>query len=153
LACVARDVAAVPPEAGDLATNYDTPENEMIARMPHQDAATGEDLPTYVHDQSKVWQTMSKVCRDNKCWTCVNPFQRSRDGRGAFQALHAHCLRANHVNNMASVAEAKLFQAKHYGEKRRHNFESCMSALNKQFQVLNNLKHCGCARTDKSSKV
>jgi hypothetical protein len=27
------------------------PENEMIARMPHQDAA-GVNLPTYIHDRS-----------------------------------------------------------------------------------------------------
>jgi hypothetical protein len=47
-------VAALPPEANNLATNHDTPENKMIARMPHQDAATGEDPPPHVHDQSKV---------------------------------------------------------------------------------------------------
>ena len=152
LAYIIRDVAAVPAEADDPAGNYDTPENEMIARMPHQDAQ-GEDLPTYIHDRSKVWQTMSEVCRDDKCWTYVKPFQRSRDGRGAFQALHTHYLGANHVNNMASVAEAKLAQAKYYGEKRRYNFESYISTLNEQFQVLNNLKRYGYAGIDESSKV
>jgi hypothetical protein len=54
---------------------------------------------------------------------------------------------------MASVAEAKLSQVKCYGEKRRCNFESHTSTLNEQFQVLNNLKLCGHAGTDKSSKV
>jgi hypothetical protein len=53
LAYVIRDVAAVPPKANNLATNHDTPENKMIARMPHQDAA-GQDLPTCIHGQSKV---------------------------------------------------------------------------------------------------
>ena len=152
LAYIIRDVAAVSDEADDPPGNYDTPENKMIARMPHQDAL-GEDLPTYIHDRSKVWQTMSEVCRDDKCWTYVKPFQRSRDGRGAFQALHTHYLGANHVNNMASVAEAKLAQAKYYGEKRRYNFESYISTLNEQFQVLNNLKRYGYAGIDESSKV
>ena len=152
LAYIIRDVATVPDEADDAPDNYDTPENEMIARMPHQDAQ-GDDLPTYIHDRSKVWQTMSEVCRDDKCWTYVKPFQRSRDGRGAFQALHTHYLGANHVNNMASVAEAKLAQAKYYGEKRRYNFESYISTLNEQFQVLNNLKRYGYAGIDEASKV
>jgi hypothetical protein len=105
LAYVIRDVAEVPDEADDLPASYDTPENEMIARMPHQDPQ-GEDLPTYIHDRSKVWQTMSAICRDDKCWTYIKPFQRSRDGRGAYQALHTHYLGANHVNNMANIAES-----------------------------------------------
>ncbi len=91
LAYVIREDEAVPPEADDLATNYDTPENEMIARMPHKDALDA-NLPTYIHDRSKVWQTISEVTRDDKCWTYVKPFQRTRDGRGAFLALHTHYL-------------------------------------------------------------
>jgi hypothetical protein len=76
------------------------------------------------------------------------------DGRGAFfQALHTHYLGANHVNNMASIAQAKLAQAKYYGEKRRYNFESYVSFLTEQFQVLNTLRHYGYAGIDEASKV
>jgi hypothetical protein len=152
LAYVIRDDQAVQPEADDPPDNYDTPENEMIARMPHKDT-NDIDLPTYIHDRAKVWQTISEVTRDDKCWTYVKPFQRTRDGRGAFLALHTHYLGANHVNNMASVAEAKLAQAKYFGEKRRYNFESYISTLNEQFQVLNNLTRYGHAGIDESSKV
>jgi hypothetical protein len=74
LAYIIRDAAEVPSEADDLATNYDTPKNEMIARMPHQDGA-GLPLPTYIHDRSKVWQTMAEICRDDKYWIYVKPFQ------------------------------------------------------------------------------
>jgi hypothetical protein len=81
LAHVIRDVAAATAEADDDPNNYDTPENEMISWVPHQDAA-GLDLPTYVHDRSKVWQTRAEVCRDDKCWICAaKPFQQTRDGR------------------------------------------------------------------------
>ena len=45
LAYIIHDDAAVKAEADDLPANYDTPENEMIARMPYQDNA-GADLPT-----------------------------------------------------------------------------------------------------------
>ena len=65
LAYVIRDTADVPPKAGDAATNYNTPENEMIARVPHQNT-NGVDLPTYIHGRSKVWQTMAVICCDDK---------------------------------------------------------------------------------------
>jgi hypothetical protein len=57
------------------------------------------------------------------------------------------------VNNMANIAESKLGLAKYYGEKRRYNFESYISTLNEQFQVLNNLRHYGYAGIDEASKV
>ena len=152
LAYVIREEAAVTAEADDPPANYTTPEDEMVARMPHQDN-NGTDLPTYLHDRSKVWQTMSEICQDDKSWIYVKPFQRSRDGRGAYLALHTHYLGANHVNNMANVAESKLSLAKYYGEKRRYNFESYISTLNEQFQVLNNLRRYGYAGIDEASKV
>jgi hypothetical protein len=96
---------------------------------------------------------MSEITRDDKCWTYVKPFQRTRDGRGAFQALHTHYLGANHVNNMANIAESKLALAKYFGEKRRYNFETYISTLNEQFQILNNLRRYGYAGIDEASKV
>jgi hypothetical protein len=53
LACFIRDEVQVTHEADDPAANYDTPKNEMMACMPHLDAA-GSDSPTYIHDRSKV---------------------------------------------------------------------------------------------------
>ena len=47
LAYIIHDHAAVKPKADDLPANYNTLENEIIARMPHQDNA-GTDLPTYI---------------------------------------------------------------------------------------------------------
>jgi hypothetical protein len=78
LAHVIRDAVEVIPEAVDPPNNYASPEDEMVARMmPHQDA-NGVDLPTYLHDRSsRVWQTMSEICQDDKSWTYVKPFQRS----------------------------------------------------------------------------
>jgi hypothetical protein len=61
LAYVIRDEAAVAAEGDALPDNYNTPEEEMVARMPHQDA-NGVDMPTYTHDRSKVWQTISEIC-------------------------------------------------------------------------------------------
>jgi hypothetical protein len=152
LAYVIRDMAAVPDEVDDPPENYATPEEEMISRMPHVDAA-GDELPTYQHDRTKVWQSLSEMTRDEKCWTYVKPFQRARDGRGAFMALHTHYLGANHVNNMASEAESRLAKAMYHGEKRRYNFESYISALNEQFQILNGLQRYGYSGIDEASKV
>jgi hypothetical protein len=70
LACVICSVicneAIVAPEADDPPANCDTPANEMIACVPHQDAA-GVNLPTYIHDRSAGWQAISEVTRDDKC--------------------------------------------------------------------------------------
>jgi hypothetical protein len=54
---------------------------------------------------------------------------------------------------MASIAEAKLTQAKYYGEKRRYNCELYVSSLTEQFQVLNTLRRYGYAGIDEASKV
>jgi hypothetical protein len=152
LAYVIRNDAAVPDEADDPSTNYATPEEEMIRRIPHADAA-GTKLPTYQHNRTKVWQAQSEMTRDEKCWTYVKPFQRTRDGRGAYLVLHTHYLGANHVNNMASEAESRLAKAMYHGKKRRYNFESYISALNEQFQILNRLQRYGYSGIDEASKV
>jgi hypothetical protein len=107
LAYVIRDEAPVPEEADDPPENYATPEEEMIQRMPHTDEA-GDKLPTYQHNRTKVYQALSEMTRDKKCWRYVKPFQHARDGRGAFLALHTHYLGADQVNNMASEAESRL---------------------------------------------
>jgi hypothetical protein len=62
-------------------------------------------------------------------------------------------LEANHVNNMAGEAEARLNQAKYFGEKHRYNFESYILALNEQFQILNGLKRYSYSGIDEASKV
>ena len=54
LAFVIREEATVTAEADDPPANYHTPEDEMVVRMPYQDS-NGDDLPTYIHDRSKVW--------------------------------------------------------------------------------------------------
>jgi hypothetical protein len=72
LAYVIRDEATVPDEVDDPPNNYATPEEEMIRQMPHKDAA-GNELPTYQHDRTKVWQALSEMTRDEKCWTYVHP--------------------------------------------------------------------------------
>ena len=57
------------------------------------------------------------------------------------------------MNNMASAAEAKLAQAKYFGEKRRYNFESYITSLTEQFQILNTLRRYGYTGIARASKV
>jgi hypothetical protein len=149
---VIRDKAAVPDEADHSPDNFATPEEEMIHWMPHIDTA-GDKLPTYQHDsRTNVWQALSEMTRDDKCWTYMKPFQCARDGRGAFLALHVHYLGASHVNNMASEAESKLAKAMYHGEKRWYNFESYILVLNEQLQILNGLQQYGYNGIDEASK-
>ena len=61
---------------------------------------------------------MPEVCRYDKCCTYVKP---EIDGVPFNPFI---LLILAHLNNIASIAEAKLAQAKYYEEKRRYNFES-----------------------------
>jgi hypothetical protein len=57
LACAIRDVATAPPEAGDLATNCNAPENKMIAGMPHLQEQQVLDLcQTLTRIQRWLWR-------------------------------------------------------------------------------------------------
>ena len=89
-----------------------------------------------IHDASKVWQTASEVCRDDKCCD------------------RCEALRANRGNGVASAAEAKLAQAKDCGEKQCCNFELHLSSLTKELQALKStLGHRGWAKSNESRKV
>jgi hypothetical protein len=81
LAYVTRDTDVVPPEDEDPTTDYLTPEDEMIRRMPHKDAA-GAELPTSQHDKAKVWQILSEVCREEKCWIYIKPCRELKTDEG-----------------------------------------------------------------------
>lgn len=110
----------------DPPTNYDSRQDELIARAPiHSIPRDATTLKTdhYLEDRVKVWELLSAITQEHDCWTYVKPAQRTRDGREAFRALKGHYLGANNVDNMASRAERKLTSTTYQGEKRRWTFE------------------------------
>ena len=82
------------------------------------------------------------------CWTYIKPFQRARDGRGAFLALQNHYLGPNNIDNMASLAEKKLAMTTYTGEHHRRTFEKYVTLHKDQHSILEGLTEHGYAGID-----
>jgi hypothetical protein len=91
---VVRPDIAVKPEAEDAAENYETVDQEMMARAPH----TGR---SFVDDRHKVWEIVSNICVKHSCFVYIKPDLRTRNGRDAYMLLFDHFLGPNNVGNMA----------------------------------------------------
>lgn len=155
LAYIIRDDMIVPAAAGDPATNYDTNEEEMIARAPHttNNLENGDKTDHYIEDNTEVWSTLERVCRDHTCWTYIKGRSRRRDGRGAYQDLWNQFLGPNNVDNMANAAEAKLTTTVYHGEKKRWNFERYVRTHVEQYTILDGLVQYGHSGIDQRSRV
>ena len=91
--------------------------------------------------------------KSHPAWTVVRPFQKAKDGRGAYFALYQHYLGASSVDNMSSSAEKNLKNALYKGELKNFNFEKYVRIHMDQHQILNDLKEHGYAGIDERSKV
>jgi hypothetical protein len=159
LSYVVREEVGMPIDP-DPSAGYSLIQDEMIRHAPHHIPAHGvpveeQDVdPTYQIDNRKVWQVLSDLCHEKDCWTYIKPFQRRRDGRGAYWGLWNHYLGPNNVDNMASTSESKLEKSRYYGEKRRHTFEDYVRDQKDQYQILRNLADKGLhAGIDERSQV
>ena len=152
LSYVIRKNRVVLPEQHDPPGNYLDIFDEMVNRAPHFSENEAEH-PIYVNDNRAVWQVISDWCRDDPCWTYVKPFQRRRDGRGAYLALWNHYLGPNNIDNAATTAERRLEATTYDGEKRRWNFERFVKTHKDQHTILDNLREHGYAGIDERSKV
>jgi hypothetical protein len=63
---VVRAEIAVKPKEEDPPENYDTVDQEMMARAPY----TGRP---FVNDRSKVWNIMSNICGKHSCFVYIKP--------------------------------------------------------------------------------
>ena len=136
LAYIVRKEVVVPPAADDPQDDYITHQDEMIARASH-DVATNEAYP---YDNRMVWDLIAGWVRDTECWIHVKPFQRRRDGRGAYLAIYNHYLGVNTVNNQARAAEARLNKLEYKSEGRRWGLEKYIQQFKKQYEILRNLE-------------
>jgi hypothetical protein len=102
----------------------------MVARMPHTD---GENPAAwYVTDNRKAYNLIHSLFHNTEHWIYIKPFQRTKDGRGAYQAIWNHCLGPNNIDHMATEAERSLDTTNYTGEKRRWNFEKCVRLQKEQ---------------------
>jgi uncharacterized membrane protein YgcG len=152
LAYVIRAEIAVPAEATDPATNYNSKTDELIARAPIQDAGGG-DNEHYLVDRGTVWDLIESITRNDASWTYVKVAQRTRNGRMGYLALESHYLGPNNVNHLASKAEATLKSTTYNGETRTWNFEKYASLHVEQFNILDSLVKHGYSGIDPGTRV
>jgi hypothetical protein len=143
---VVRAEIDVKPEEEDPPDNYETVDQEMMARAPH----TGRP---FVNDRRKFWDIMSNICGKHSCFVNIKPALRTRNGRDAYMLLLDHFLGPNNVGNMASEAETKRTSTLYNGEKKRFSWETYVRIHTEQHSVLNGQKDYGYAGIDDSSKV
>lgn len=152
LAYVIREEEDPAPSADDPPTNYDSRQEELIARAPMR-GPDGRFTETYLGDRAKVWELLAGVCRNQECWTYVKPGMRARDGRLAFLGLKDHYMGSSFVDNMSAAAEKKLNTATYTGESRRWTFEQYVTLHKKQHQILEGLRAYGYVGIDERTKV
>ena len=147
----------VPAKAGDPETNYETKTNELIACAPHYtEAANGVHTmtPTYLADWTLMWEKLSEFTCDQDCWTYyVKPAQRTCDGRLAYNGLYGRYLEVNNIDNMATMAEARIRATTYTGERHHWNFEKYVKVLVDQHTIFENLTQHGYAGVNPRSKV
>jgi hypothetical protein len=143
---VVRPEITLKSEAEDPPENYESVDQEMMARAPH----TGRPFVNY---RRKVWDIMSNICGKHSCFVYIKPALRTRNGRDAYMLLFDHFLGPNNVGNMASEAETKLTSTLYNGEKKRFTWETYVRIHTEKHSVLNGLKYYGYAGIDDSSKV
>ena len=82
----------------------------------------------------------------------VHPAQHSKDGHSTNLNLHGHYLVVNNIDNMSTLAEAKLASTSYDGEKHHWNYEKYVKVHVDQHMILAGLEH-GYAGIDERSKA
>ena len=98
------------PVGEDLSTGYITIKNEMVRCAPIGTVAVDGMIvydSTFQINNGKTFDKLALWACDYACWTYLKPYAKTRKGHKAWNALVAHFLRPNNVDNAAgSKAEA-----------------------------------------------
>lgn len=135
LAYAIRDDEEVPDAAEDPPENYDTIEDELIARGPTCNNQ-GNFTQTFHADRGRVWDKLFEMLRGTDAFSYIRPYQATRDGRGAFLALVRHFPGPNHANNMAAAAEAILNTSTFKGDSRGWTIERYAKIISTSIRSL-----------------
>jgi hypothetical protein len=83
----------------------------------------------------------------------LSSFQRAKDGRSAFKALHTHFLGVHNVDTLSMNVWSKLNNTRYHGEKRNFTFEQYVRIHTDQHAILKGLEAHGHHTLDERSKV
>jgi hypothetical protein len=110
LAYVIRDS---PHVSGDDSFVFSSKTVEMIYQAPHGKCISDEWVVdnTFIENSKLVFNILADITRDHTCWTCIKPFLKTLDGRGAYLALKDHFLGAHMINSLAASAKKILIES------------------------------------------
>lgn len=141
-----RNDEFVPLHADDPETNYSSKYSQMCKRMPMNDTLPSGDVVRtkfYDEDNRKLWEKLSLIFKGSVHFTHLKPFQKERDGRGAYQALRSQYLGPKVTRSMAKDADDEINKLRYVGEKRRYNFDTYVNAHKRIHNVYDDLKATG----------
>ena len=155
LMSVCRTDQNVKPEADDPESNYESVQEEMIARSAFVvSSSTGARVhPHYRANREKVYDILVKLTESKPSRVIIRPFQRARDGRAAYTALYHHYLGTNAINDTVTTVEAQLNNYKYKGETKKHTFVKFVTFQKKCHNSLAALEPHGYKGLDERSKV
>ena len=154
LSYIVRENPEVAPEAGDPVQHYPLRQDELITHALILIAANPiAFMTTYLTNYQCIWDKIMTIMHELDCWTYVHPTQHSKDGHSAYLNLHGHYLVVNNVDNMSTLAEAKLASPSYNGEKCHWNFEKYVKVHIDQHMILAGLVEHGYTGIDKRSTV
>ena len=99
-------------------------------------------------NNGKTFDKLALWARDHACWTYLKPYAKTHNGCKAWNALVAHFLGPNNVDNAASKAEATLHSLTYSGETHHWTFETYVNKHMQQHTILENLVQHGYAGID-----
>ena len=99
-----------------------------------------EHTSVYEKDNRTIYDIHDQIYNDTDLYPYVKQFKPKWDDRGAFYAIRARWLRFNHINMMASEAEAALQTSTHDSKKKVWNCKKYISYHVHFHIILMNLK-------------
>ena len=157
--CVRRNLRPA-DEADDPATNYESIDDEMIARHPilldNDPNGTEEDGPWdpfFLMDQAKVWDVLDACWRDSPLRVHGKATQAGKKGRKYWRKIFDMYLGAHMVDHMAASIDATLRGLTFVGNKRNWTFEKYEAAHIAEHNRQMSLVEYGQHEIDGLSKV
>ena len=154
LVYVIRETSVHPAGVGPMdaqrpyAAEYSGIMEELIDRLPHSG-------PHYCEDNAKVFQMLKEMVQDNPTHLAsIKPFERARNGRGAYLALDTHNMGTNKWEKMQDEHESFLLASKWDGKNQRYALTTHINKHRESYNALVRVNdHIGCGLPDARTRV
>jgi hypothetical protein len=91
----------------------------------------------YAEDNGKVWELLLQLVLDGPGWAYALPYEKKRDGRGAFKAMKAHYyMGSSALGRTKKEAYATLHNVRYTGDTKNWTFETYTNAHTASYALL-----------------